>query len=232
MKITGFQLPFPQLASWIFEPSSVFLKPLTTLRKTRFSELCQNLSSRFWTPRAPVLSWMCFFSWVVVILFDPFYHWCLMMLGGIHGTSHLWSQYLYKIGIPSLKLTVRTWKRMVGRWVSFWDGFHAVLVSGGSCVQPLSKPFWHQMYEKVHQRSSLQYKIVGPDLLLQVGKWCTEVSIWCSWCSSREVLPLLWWSLGRCCHENQKFHHPSDSQTACFFSTGVALVRGFERCFS
>ena len=73
MKITGFQLPFPQLASWIFEPSTVLLKPLTTLRKTRFSELCQNLSSRFWTPRAPVLSWMCF-SWVVVILFDPFYH--------------------------------------------------------------------------------------------------------------------------------------------------------------
>ena len=36
------------------------------------------------------------------------------------------------LGIHSLKLTVRTWKWMVGRWISFWDGLFsgAMLVSG------------------------------------------------------------------------------------------------------
>ena len=40
--------------------------------------------------------------------------------------------YMYMYMIPSLKLTVRTGKWMVGRWVSIWEGLFsgAILVSG------------------------------------------------------------------------------------------------------
>ena len=103
MKITGFQLPFPQLASWIFEPSTVLLKPLTTLRSWALSEL----KFKVLDPQSPSPVLDVFFLgwwWFCLILSTTDVWWCLMEFMGLLTYE---ARYLYKIGIPSLKLTVR-----------------------------------------------------------------------------------------------------------------------------
>ncbi len=74
-----------------------------------------------------------------------------------------------KGSFPSLKLTARPWKLVVGRWISFWDGLFsgAMLVSGRTIIQDSLK-----LWETIQSISTL-FEV--PMTLHLCGAWVYRV---------------------------------------------------------
>ena len=94
--------------------------------------------------------------------------------------------------IPPLKLTVRPWKSMVGRWISFWDPAYSQVLSPSGAAQPVSYVVrWAVRMARIglHEKDRWSSRFVEGELGIDSkfsDVYCLDVSlrflkrIWCS----------------------------------------------------